>query len=346
MKTFTVASNEAGQRFDKYLQKLLRQAPSSFIYKMLRKKNIVLNDRKATGREILALKDSVKLYLSDETFQKFCGNPAPLSEKAPVDLDVIYEDAHILLMNKPAGLLSQKASVQDDSMNDRLLQYLVNQGEVNEQSLRTFTPSICNRLDRNTSGIIVAGKSLAGLQKMSELLHNRTLHKYYICIVQGIVEERATVHGYLSKDERTNKVTIWPESKGTKKDTFPIWTQYVPLLKNQNYTLLCVKLITGKTHQIRAHLSAAGHGIAGDTKYGDTKCNRYFQSVYGLRHQLLHACMLVFPQMEGEFSYLSGRRFLAPPQGEAWNILQQEFAPLTDYHILEELLWQPGVAED
>ena len=179
MKEFIINENEAGQRFDKYLAKLLREAPKSFFYKMMRKKNITLNGKKATGNEKLFSGDHVKLFLSDETFEKFSGNDS--APRAHYALDIIYEDENILLINKPAGMLSQPADDGTPSLVEYLTGYLLKNGSLTENDLRTFRPSVCNRLDRNTSGLIAAGKSLSGLQELSGMFKSRELHKYYLC---------------------------------------------------------------------------------------------------------------------------------------------------------------------
>ena len=196
MQELHIGENDAGQRFDKYLKKLLAEAPGSFVYKMLRKKNITLNSKKADGTEKLSCGDEVKLFLSDETYEKFRAKSKTVmpeafsgSEKTLRQLKVLYEDADILIINKPSGMLSQKARPEDVSANEYILSYLLREGALTEEEMRTFRPSVCNRLDRNTSGLIVAGKSLAGLQQMGELFKKRTLKKYYLCIVKGRITE-------------------------------------------------------------------------------------------------------------------------------------------------------------
>lgn len=207
MKEIIISQNEAGQRLDKFLKKYLAKAPGSFLYKMLRKKNIVLNGKKATGNEKLGVGDSVKLFLADDTIGKFAGL-APIKEEyqVSVDLDIIYEDANVLFINKPAGMLSQKAAKDDVSMVEHVIAYLLAEGSITQEELRTFRPSICNRLDRNTSGLIVAGKSLIGLQAMARLFKDRTLKKYYLCFVKGEIRRREHIYAILPKMKRPTRL--------------------------------------------------------------------------------------------------------------------------------------------
>jgi 23S rRNA pseudouridine955/2504/2580 synthase len=307
MKIITVDKNEAGQRLDKLLMKQLNKAPKSFIYKMLRKKNILLNGKKADGSEKPQLNDEIKLFLSDETILNF--SEAYHTTTVDYEFTVVYEDENILVVNKPAGLLSQKAGKDDISLVEHIISYLLTTNQITEEELNSFKPGICNRLDRNTSGLVAAGKTLLGLQTMSELFRERTLDKYYLCIVKGTIKEPQKISGYLVKDEAANKVFITEKfTEGSE----PIKTEYEPLEYNENYTLLKVKLITGKTHQIRAHLSSIGHPVIGDGKYGSKKNNAELRKAFHLEHQLLHSYELVFPQMDGGFKHLSGKVLRAP----------------------------------
>lgn len=199
--------------------------------------------------------------------------------------------------------------------------YLLHTGAVTEESLRTFRPSVVNRLDRNTSGILAVGKDLAGAQELSRLFKERSLHKYYYCLVKGRVEEKARIKGYLVKNEATNRVTVEKEPMG--REALPIETEYIPVDSDGEVTLLKVLLVTGRTHQIRAHLSSVGHPILGDHKYGDPVFNARAKEEYHLTHQLLHAAILTFPKLEGTLDYLSGRTFQAPLPKKFARILTQ-----------------------
>ena len=318
MQEIIVTSNEAGQRFDKLLAKYLNDAPTGFIYKMLRKKNIVLNDKKATGNEKLSIGDSVKLYLADETIAKFSKTEFLTTN---TKLDIIYEDENVMLINKPVGMLSQKAEAKDESLVEHIISYLLSTGEFSSDDLRKFRPSICNRLDRNTSGLIVAGKSLVGLQKMGELFKERSLRKFYRCLVAGMVSDKIYIKGYLTKDERTNKVSILDKEQ---EGALPIETEYEPIWTNGKCTLLEVHLITGRTHQIRAHLASQSHPIIGDYKYGKRKVNDEYKAKYGLQSQLLHAYRMELPVLAGGLADISEKQFVAPLPTLFSKILQAE----------------------
>ena len=211
-------------------------------------------------------------------------------------------------------MLSQKAAAEDVSLVEHLIAYLLKTGQISEEALATFRPSVCNRLDRNTSGIVAAGKSLAALQQLSTMFRERSLKKYYLCLVHGRVTEARRISGFLSKDERTNRVRVQRagERRSPQKEEARIETEYRPLRSGDGVTLLEVHLITGKTHQIRAHLAAEGHPIIGDYKYGMRSVNDRFKREYGLSTQLLHSCRLCFPECTGALSELSGREITAP----------------------------------
>lgn len=330
MKQFTINGNEAGQRFDKYLAKLLREAPKSFVYKMLRKKNITLNGKKATGNEKLNQGDEIRLFLSDETYLKFSGKEA--APRASTELSVVYENRDILLINKPAGMLSQPDETKEPSLVEYVTGYLLDTGAVTEEELITFRPSVCNRLDKNTSGLVAAGKSLAGLQVLSELFHDRTIHKDYLCIVKGVLKEQTHIRGYLKKDSRCNKVTVY---KNKVQDAQPVETVYTPFGSNGRTTLLKVRLVTGRTHQIRAHLASEGYPLMGDSKYGDRAFNKKCREHYGLKHQLLHAFSLTFPHLEGCLGEVSEKTFRAELPELFQHIIKEEHLEESYHENLE-----------
>ena len=420
MREINVSTNEAGQRLDKLLRKYLKNANTSFIYKMLRKKNIVLNDKKAEGKEILNLGDSVKMYFSEETFATMTGRMGQYSESADpnrtaaanasaqracpasdqtssagksnaqayrnessagkraqmrrgassgsapergnqraFDMNefrkhIVYEDENLLVLNKPSGWLSQSDGSGLPSVNELCLRYLMATGALTEAQLQTFKPGIANRLDRNTSGLILFGKTLPALQALAGLLRDRTMEKYYLAIVCGDIAKAQRIDGYLAKDERTNRVEIRPQPF---PDAVEIHTAYEPLKRSgalsnpavkcsadawtfgkdrkgrdgvcahageikglehgDGYTVLKVHLITGKTHQIRAHLRAIGHPIIGDPKYGRKDVNAYYRSHGGVKSQLLHAWELHFPEtLDGPLRKLAGQTITAEPPKE------------------------------
>lgn len=306
MQTRCVTPNEAGQRLDKLLTKILNQAPKSFIYKMLRKKNITLNGKKADGSEKLSVGDQITLWLADETIDKFSQNTI---SRVRVHLDILYEDPDILVINKPAGVLSQKAAAQDISVNEEIISYMLDSGQAVEEDFKSFRPAACHRLDRNTSGVLIAGKSMQGLQDMSQLIRERQVGKYYCCLVCGHVAKGTVIEGYLVKDPVKNKVLVL-ESGNSMSDY--IKTVYEPLASNGQMTLLWVHLITGRSHQIRAHLAAAGHPIAGDPKYGNPRENHRLYEKYHLKYQLLHCIQMTMPKDTLRLTKISGKTFRAP----------------------------------
>ena len=361
MREYRIRPNEAGQRLDKFLRKLFPGAGASFLYRMMRKKNILLNDGKCAGSERLLEGDSVRVWFSEETIEKFsaagsretardsaekadlrkadAANPASKKNRSkktgskkpdageivPEEClsafrsKILYENADILILDKPAGLLTQRAHPEDLSVNELLLSYLMESGSLTEEDLRAFRPSAANRLDRNTSGLLLAGKTLSGLQVLSAHIRDRSIEKFYLCAVSGRIEAAGELRGFLRKNPRTNQVSV-SEQRESNED-MEIRTAWQPVARGENRTLLRVRLITGRPHQIRAHLRAAGHPVLGDPKYGDTRLNRELSAEYHLHRQLLHAYELHFPKTEERpLAALSGRSIFAPVPPEFFRL--------------------------
>lgn len=333
MQLVTIDKNQSGQRLDKFLHKYLPAAGTSFLYKMLRKKNITLNGKKAEGKEILSLGDEVKFFFAEETILKFSGKTTAGNTDNCAEyihayemlsgITVIYEDENVLFLNKPAGILTQKAKEDDMSLNEWMIGYLLENGSISKETLHSFHPSVCNRLDRNTSGLVLCGKSLVGSQELSRLIKDRRIKKFYLTICVGKLDKGADLEGYLVKNHKTNKVTVMNANgkksasteaaiKSNKFEGEYIHTKYKSLSFTKEYTLLEVELITGKTHQIRSHLASIGHPIIGDFKYGDRAVNGQFKERFGLQYQLLHAYRVVFPKLKGALEDLSEKEFIAP----------------------------------
>ena len=302
MKEIIITVDIKNQRLDKFLGKYLNDAPKSFIYKMLRKKNIKLNGKKAQGSEILCENDIVHIYMADETVDKF--RSSKRINHSAGDIDIVYEDANILIINKPRGILTHPDSAnQHDTLLGRALSYLHKNGEYDISKESVFTPGFCNRLDRNTTGIVVCGKTLNALQQLNKAISGGESEKYYNAIVIGTVKSGGVLEGFHKKDEKTNTVTI--ASTGDKTAI----TEYELIMTSKGHSLLKIKLITGRSHQIRAHLSGIGHPILGDTKYG-TKTSD------APRFQMLHSASISFSSLIGELEYLNNTLFAANAPGD------------------------------
>lgn len=332
MQEIIISEKEAGQRLDKYLGKFMPYAPKSFFYKMLRKKNIVLNGKKAEGMERLAEKDKITLFFSSETILKFQQNfNVDNNEHSNITpaFSIIYEDDHILIINKPVGLLSQKSKPEDISAVEHIIAYLLQSGFIKLEELQTFRPGICNRLDRNTSGIMIGGKTIHGLQEMNALLKKHEVNKYYLTIVSGQMKSGLQATGYLKKDHSHNRVSITDKPS---EDADYICTEYKPLIYENNFTLLKVKLITGKSHQIRAHLKSLGYPVIGDGKYGDMRINKEMRKRFSLTHHLLHSYEIQFPTLSGCLSGLSEKVLQAQMPAEflkiAGNLFSEKYLEL------------------
>lgn len=314
MKEFIINQNDAGQRLDKFVQKAVKGMPLSFMYKAIRLKKIKVNRKRAEQKQILSLGDTVQMFISDDFFAKEITHSELFSIRPSID--VIYEDENILLCNKPAGVLVHsgdgdgKSSGQGDSDDRNTLiyhiqAYLAQNGEYRPDEESSFAPALCNRIDRNTGGIVICAKNSRALREMNERIKNNKISKLYLCAVHGKFSKKEdTLRDYHMKNSQTNTVRIL---KSPQRGAKEIITKYRVLEYNtsKNISLLEVELVTGRTHQIRAHMASIGHPLLGDGKYGSIENDKKI----GYKHQALYSYKLSFLEEDDVLSYLNGRSF-------------------------------------
>ena len=304
MKSFTIKKNDADQRLDKYLTKSFPNLPKALMYKYIRLKRIKVNGKRAENSTRLNVGDVVDMYINDEFFEKSETRYDFMS--ASKSIDIIYEDENIILLNKKTGLLSHPDDNEYvDTLITRVKRYLFEKGEFRPDDENSFTPALVNRIDRNTSGIVIAAKTAEALRVLNQKMKDRELHKIYLCVIHGTPKEKsATLEGYLVKDEKKNKVFV---SKKKTEGAKIIRTKYTVLKSKNGLSLAEVDLLTGRTHQIRAHFASIGHPLLGDGKYGTNALNKKS----GLKKQCLCSYKLIFDFTTdaGGLEYLNKKEF-------------------------------------
>ena len=319
MQKYIVNDNESGQTLEKYVKKVLKNAPLSFIYKLFRKKDIKVNGHWEKEKYIVNSGEEVSIYVSDEQLEEF-KKKYDFTPNNTIESWILYEDNNVLFINKPRGVLVQKDENYNEKPLDQLvIEYLMYKGEYDPQNDLAFKPGPAHRIDRNTSGIVIFGKNHDALAYLFELFQKHELiGKHYICLVCGDISKEGTVDVPLRKNFDTKKVVVAPLSSGAKTAK----TVYHPIERFGDFTLLDITLITGRTHQIRVHMSYIRHHVVGAGKYGDFKINNMIDKEYGFKNQFLHASEVHFGQLDKPLENLSKKSFKAP--------LPEEYSLLLD----------------
>lgn len=317
MTEITIQKNDAGQRADRFLSKAYPNLKSSLVCKLMRKKRIKLNGGKVEPNVILKEGDVFRFYLSDELLSK---KPIEHTEdfaNISSEINVIYEDENILLCDKPCGLVVHEDNEKSaDTLINRILRYLEERGEYSPENEQTFVPALVNRIDRNTSGIVIAAKNAESLRILNQKVRDREVEKLYLCAVFGVPKQKnATLTAYLKKISEENRVVI---SDSPKPDFLTIKTKYRVLKTKGELSLVEVDLLTGRTHQIRAHFAHIGCPLLGDGKYGENSQNKK----YGAKYQALCSYKLTFKFTTdaGILEYLNGREYSVRNTKELWFI--------------------------
>ena len=303
MKEFQIKKNDAGQRLDKFLTKAVKGLPTSLMYKYIRTKKIKVNRARTEQKYVLQEGDIVQLFIKDEFFDSPEKDNSALANITP-KLTIVYEDENIILCNKrPGVLVHEDDEGKDNTLIMHIKAYLYQKGEYDPENEQSFAPALCNRIDRNTGGIVIGAKNAEALRVMNEKIKNDEISKFYYCVVHGKMPKKSdTLTGFLLKDSDKNQVKIFDKQvKGSKN----IITKYKVVSEKNGMSLLEIELVTGRTHQIRAHMSYIGHPLLGDGKYGINKDDR----AKGYKYQALYAYRLRFDfdDDSGALGYLKGK---------------------------------------
>ncbi len=303
MVKIIVEKNDENQRLDRFLRKYLKSAPLSMIYKLIRK-DVKVNGRRAGEDYMLEEGDEITLYMSEAEADGYRIKKSFAKSKRT--FKVLYEDDNILAAYKPGGLLTHgDRNEKKNHLANQVVDYLIEQGAYNPRNEKTFTPAPANRLDRNTTGIVLFGKTSEALRELNFMIREHGyVNKYYLTVVRGSMKEPLFLKGRMEKSHETNTVKV---TDGDSGDGKVMETVARPIKTANGYTLVEVELVTGRTHQIRAHLASAGYPVIGDTKYGDAKTNLIIERKYRLTTQLLHAYRLQFERGRGCLEYLDGQ---------------------------------------
>lgn len=304
VKKFIIQDNEANQTLEKFVRKVLSNAPLSFVYKVFRKKDVKINGVRSNMKTKLKAGDCVEIYVSDEKMEDFKKVTPPPSNY--LEQFIIFEDENILVVDKPKGMLTQKDDINVLSLSEFAVSYFLFNNNVEDEF--TFTIAPAHRLDRNTSGLIVFGKSVEVMQELLEAFKSHeSVEKHYLTLVNGEVISNGEVKFSLIKDKEKKTVRVGSSNAGAKS----AWTIYEPVERYKGFTLLDVRILTGRTHQIRAHMLAIGHPVAGDKKYGDFAANKIFKEQYDYENQFLHAHKIIFHNLKGKLAYLNEKEFVS-----------------------------------
>ena len=306
MRILSVKKNDAGQRLDKFLSKAVKGLPMSMMYKLIRTKKIKVNRKRTEQNYILCEGDEIQLFIKEEFFDSPEKDTDALFKIVP-KLNILYEDENIMLLNKrPGVLVHEDDSAGDNTLVMHLKAYLAQKGEYDPKSELSFAPALCNRIDRNTGGIVIAAKNAEALRVMNEKIKNNQLTKTYVCLVHGVpTPKKATLHAYLRKNSKDNLVEVRDKEFAGAKEIITVY-RVLNAYGNEK-ALLEVDLITGRTHQIRAHMAHIGHSLVGDGKYGVNRNDK----TKGYKYQALYAYKLYFKSTENDsiLSYLEGKTF-------------------------------------